>query len=202
MDANLLSRGRTEQLERRVQDLQTSRAESVDFSAAELRRIERDLHDGAQARLVALGMNLGLADELMERDPEQARKLLADARNVSTAALGDLRSVVRSIHPPVLADRGLAGAVQALAMDLPVPVMLTVELAGRPPAPIESAMYFAIAECLANVVKHCRRQARLGHRRSTPDGLLTAEVGDDGTRWRGLGGGYRHAGGDATAVGL
>ena len=99
-------------------------------------------------------MNLGLADELMERDPEQARKLLADARNVSTAALGDLRSVVRSIHPPVLADRGLAGAVQALAMDLPVPVMLTVELAGRPPAPIESAMYFAIAECLANVVKH------------------------------------------------
>ena len=106
-----------------MQDLAASRAESVDFSAAELRRIERDLHDGAQARLVALGMSLGLADELIERDPAAARRLLAEARTTSSAALGDLRSVVRGIHPPVLADRGLAGAVQALAMDMAIPVM-------------------------------------------------------------------------------
>ena len=146
-------------------------------------------------------MNLGLADELMERDPEQARKLLADARNVSTAALGDLRSVVRSIHPPVLADRGLAGAVQALAMDLPVPVMLTVELAGRPPAPIESAMYFAIAECLTNIVKHSgAKRAWITSR--TRDGVAHCRGRRRRSRWRGLGGRYRHAGGDATAVGL
>lgn len=179
VDLALLSPPRTEQLERRVQDLATSRAESVDFSAAEIRRIERDLHDGAQARLAALGMSLGLADELLERDPEQARRLLAEARTVSSAALGDIRSVVRGIHPPVLADRGIAGAVQALAMDLTVPVMLTVELPGRPPAPVESAVYFAVAECLANVVKHADA-ARAWVTMRHSDGVLRVEVGDDG----------------------
>jgi len=146
MDASLLSRDRTALLERRVETLTQSRAESVDFSASELRRIERDLHDGAQARLVALGMSLGMAHELMERDPVAARRLLAEARDTSSAALGDLRSVVRGIHPPVLADRGLAGAVQALAMDMPIPIMVGVEMSGRPPAPVESAVYFAVAE--------------------------------------------------------
>ena len=116
MDRAMLS-SRTERLEARVSELSTSRADTVDQSAAEIRRIERDLHDGAQARLVALGMSLGMADELMARDPEAARKMLAEARLTTTAALGDLRSVVRGIHPPVLADRGLAGAVQALAME-------------------------------------------------------------------------------------
>ena len=134
MDRAMLS-SRTERLEARVSELSTSRADTVDQSAAEIRRIERDLHDGAQARLVALGMSLGMADELMARDPEAARKMLAEARLTTTAALGDLRSVVRGIHPPVLADRGLAGAVQALAMELPIPVTTTVTLASRPPAP-------------------------------------------------------------------
>jgi signal transduction histidine kinase len=179
LDAALLSRGRTEALRRRVRDLSESRAQSVDFSAAELRRIERDLHDGAQARMVALGMSLGMADELMERDPDAARRLLAEARTTSSAALGDLRAVVRGIHPPVLADRGLSGAVQALAMDMSIPVHVTVDMAGRPPAPIESATYFAVAECLANVGKHSgasRAWVSLSH----SDGTLRVEVGDDG----------------------
>ncbi len=179
IDRALLTRNRTEQLEQRVRDLADSRAHSVDFSAAELRRVERDLHDGAQARLVALGMNLGMADELMDRDPDAARLLLAEARSTSTAALGDLRSVVRGIHPPVLADRGLSGAVQALAMDMSVPVTVTVTMTGRPPAPVESATYFAVAECLANVGKHAAAQrswVTMGHR----DGVLRVEVGDDG----------------------
>jgi signal transduction histidine kinase len=179
MDASLLSRNRTALLERRVETLTQSRAESVDISAAELRRIERDLHDGAQARLVALGMSLGMAHELMERDPQAARQLLAEARDTSSAALGDLRSVVRGIHPPVLADRGLAGAVQALALDMPIPVMVGVEMSGRPPAPVESALYFAVAECLANIGKHSgARRAWVTMRH---DGAaLSVEVGDNG----------------------
>ena len=122
MDRLDLSYGHTEVLEQRVQVLTETRAEHVDHSAAELRRIERDLHDGAQARLVALSMSLGLADSLMESDPETAQRMIADARSTSKAALGDLRSVVRGIHPPVLADRGIAGAVEALALDMPMPV--------------------------------------------------------------------------------
>ena len=179
IDRALLKPSRTEQLEERVATLAETRAETVDHSAAELRRIERDLHDGAQARLVALGMSLGLADEMLANDPEAAKKLLAEARSTTTAALGDLRSVVRGIHPPVLADRGLAGAVQALALDMPIPVVVTVMLPGRPQAPIESAAYFGVAECLANVGKH----SGAGHAwiDLTHDGSdLRIEVGDDG----------------------
>ncbi len=153
LDRALLSPSRGS-LERRVEEVSASRAESIDHSAAELRRIERDLHDGAQARLVALGMNLGLAEELMAKDPEAAAKLLSEARTVTTSALGDLRSVVRGIHPPVLADRGLAGAIQALALDMSLPVSVTIVVAGRPPAPVESAVYFATSELLANIGKH------------------------------------------------
>jgi signal transduction histidine kinase len=162
-----------------VQDLAQSRAHSVDFSASELRRIERDLHDGAQARMVSLGMSLGMADELMDRDPAAARRLLAEARSTSSAALGDLRSVVRGIHPPVLADRGLSGAVQALALDMAIPVLVSVTMAGRAPAPVESAVYFAVAEGLANVAKHSgatRAWVTLAH----DGGMLRVEVGDDG----------------------
>ncbi len=178
MDRALLS-SRTERLEARVSELSTSRADTVDQSAAEIRRIERDLHDGAQARLVALGMSLGMADELMARDPEAARKMLAEARLTTTAALGDLRSVVRGIHPPVLADRGLAGAVQALAMDMPIPVTTTVTLASRPPAPVESAAYFAVAECLANIGKHAQA-TRAWITVEQREQALHVEVGDDG----------------------
>ncbi|MFL6157052.1 MAG: sensor histidine kinase [Marmoricola sp.] len=180
MDRALLSYGHTERLEQRVTVLTETRASSIDHSAAELRRIERDLHDGAQARLVAVGMNLGLAENLFATDPEQARQLLADARSTTSAALGELRSVVRGMHPPVLADRGVAGAVEALALDMAVPVAVMHYLPGRPPAPVESAMYFAIAECLANVGKHSGAEHAWVDLRHT-DGSLIAKVGDDGT---------------------
>jgi signal transduction histidine kinase len=179
MDLYFLTYGHTERLEQRVQVLTESRAESIDHSATELRRIERDLHDGAQARLVAASMSLGLAEDLFATDPEQAQRLVAEARSTTGAALGDLRSVVRGIHPPVLADRGLSGAVEALALDMAIPVTVEHDLDGRPPAPVESAVYFAIAECLANTGKHAHAAhgwVDLRHR----DGVLTAVVGDDG----------------------
>jgi signal transduction histidine kinase len=193
IDRALLKPTRTEELEERVATLEETRAETVDHSASELRRIERDLHDGAQARLVALGMSLGLADELMANDPEEAKRLLAEARTTTTAALGDLRSVVRGIHPPVLADRGLAGAVQALALDMAIPVVVTVQLPGRPEAPIESAAYFGVAESLANIGKHSeasRAWINLGYEA----GELRIEVGDDGRGGASLAGGTGLAG--------
>jgi len=179
LDRAILSYGHTERLEQRVQVLTETRAESIDHSATELRRIERDLHDGAQARLVAARMSLGLAEDLFATDPEQARKLVAEARSTTGAALGDLRSVVRGIHPPVLADRGLSGAVEALALDMALPVSVEQHLDGRPPAPVESAVYFAIAECLANTGKHSGAEHAWVELRHA-DGVLTAVVGDDG----------------------
>ncbi len=178
LDRGMLAPSR-EQLEQRVAQVSQSRAETIDHSAAELRRIERDLHDGAQARLVSLGMNLGLAQQLLATDPEGAARLLAEAQDSTTTALGDLRSVVRGIHPPVLADRGLAGAVQALALDMGLPVSVIVTLPGRPPTPIESAVYFAVAECLANVAKHASA-TRASVELSWDDGVLRAVVTDDG----------------------
>ncbi len=180
LDRALLSGSQTEELEQRVRDLRRSREVSVDHAAAELRRIERDLHDGAQARLVALGMSLGMADELVADDPVAARQLIDEARATTTAALGDLRSVVHGIHPPVLADRGLVGAVEALAVDMPFPVDVVADVPGRAPAPVESAAYFAVAECLANAAKHAhasRAWVELRH----ADGVLAARIGDDGT---------------------
>lgn len=179
VDRSLLTVGRTEKLERRVRVLAESRAEVVDHSAAELRRIERDLHDGPQARLAALSLSLGMADDLFESDPDAARRLVNDARSSSTTALSELRDVVRGIHPPVLADRGLVGAVEALALDMAQPVDVEVDLPGRLPPPLESAVYFTVAECLANTAKHAGAAGawvRLRH----ADGLLSGEVGDDG----------------------
>lgn len=116
VDEAFLAPTESSALKRRVQQLSESRAETVDSQAAELRRIERDLHDGAQARLVSLGMSLGLAEELAASDPEKVRTLLAETRAESGAALSELRNLVRGIHPPVLADRGLDGALHALAL--------------------------------------------------------------------------------------
>jgi len=163
----------------RVRQLAESRAETVDTQAAELRRIERDLHDGAQARLVALGMSLGMADEVVDRDPDAAKALLAEARAATGQALSELRDLVRGIHPPVLADRGLDGAVRALALASPLPTDVEIDLPGRPPAPVESAAYFAIAETLANVIKHsgaAKAWVRLSHL----GGRLSVLVADDG----------------------
>ncbi|SDH72177.1 Signal transduction histidine kinase [Sinosporangium album] len=150
----LLSATRRSQLEVRVRSLSRARVSAVDSQAAELRRIERDLHDGAQARLVAMGMTLGAAEELIDRDPQAAKVLLAKARDASATALAELRRLVRGIHPPVLAERGLADAVRALALDTPLDVTVTIDLPERLNQPVESAAYFAVAELLANATKH------------------------------------------------
>ena len=176
---SLLGPTRSAVLVRRVQRLAETRSDTVDAQAAELRRIERDLHDGAQARLVALSMSIGLAEELMAHNPEVAQQLLAEAREASGKALGELRDLVRGIHPPVLAERGLDGAIRALALALPLPVEVEIDLPGRPLAPVESAAYFAVAESLTNVVKHSRAKharVRVAHERDR----LTILVEDDG----------------------
>ena len=183
VDRVLLTYGSTAVLESRVEALTRSRAAAVDHSAAELRRLERDLHDGAQARLVAVSMSLGMAEELFETDPDAARRTVSEARVATSAAIADLRSVVRGIHPPVLADRGLDGAIRALALDMAVPVEVVGSLPGRPPAPIESAVYFAVAECLANSAKHAgHHQAWVVSWASSTQGhgVLRVVVGDDG----------------------
>lgn len=175
----LLAPSRNTELESRVEQLTTSRAETVDAHATELRRVERDLHDGAQARLVALGMSLGLAEDAVERDPESVRGLLAEAREASGQALAELRDLVRGIHPPVLADRGLDGAVQALCLACTVPTDVEINLPGRPSAPVESAAYFAISEALANVMKHSEAE-KAWVQVAYDDGRLLMLVGDDG----------------------
>jgi signal transduction histidine kinase len=171
---------REQELAQRVDVLSRTRRGALDLQVAEMRRVERDLHDGAQARLVSLGMSLGMADEVLDSDPAEARRLLADARSAAGDALGELRALVRGILPPVLADRGLAGAVEALAVASPIPVELTVELGGeRLPAPVEAAAYFALAESLANIVKHSEaRSARV--RIHHANGVLSMVVNDDG----------------------
>ena len=167
------------ELEGRVQRLTETRDHALDNAASELRRIERDLHDGAQARLVALGMNLRAVERMLPGSPEAALALVAEARETSVRALNDLRDLIRGICPPVLADRGLGHAVRALALDTPLPVVLDIDLPGRLSAPVESACYFAIAEVLANAVKHSgARQVQLRIRHT--DGVLRIEVTDDG----------------------
>ncbi len=175
----LLRRSDTESMAARIGELSTSRAETVDSQAAEIRRIERDLHDGAQARLVALSMNLGLAEQMMDKDPDLSRELIAESRQSASVALTDLRGLVRGIHPPVLADRGLVGGLQALALAAPMEVDVDVMLAGRPPAPVESAVYFAVAEALTNAAKHSSaRTGWIWARHS--GGRLSVSVGDSG----------------------
>lgn len=167
------------ELTRRVERLTESRAVAVDTASADLRRLERDLHDGAQARLVALGMNLRAAERLIPTSPEAAIALVAEARRTSVKALMELRELVRGVLPPVLADRGLADAVRALALDSPLHVETDIDLPGRLPAPVETACYFAVAELLTNAAKHSgARDARIAISHS--DRLLRIEVTDFG----------------------
>ncbi|MER5338040.1 sensor domain-containing protein [Micromonospora sp. NPDC002717] len=166
-------------LAERVEELADTRAQTVDAQAAELRRIERDLHDGAQARLVAMAMNLGLAEELLARDPEAARGLVTEARSAAGTALSELRDVVRGIHPPVLADRGLAGGVAALALGAALPVDLDVDLPERLAPPLESALYFTVAELITNAARHSGA-ARVAVRLRRVDGTVRLTVSDDG----------------------
>lgn len=178
-ERGLLGHSRVANLERRVERVEETRSASLDHSAAEIRRIERDLHDGAQARIAAVGMSVGLAEKLLATDPAAAAELLREARESTVSALEDLRSVVRGIHPPVLADRGLGGAIEALALPIPLPVTLRLDIPAGLPAPVESAAYFAVVECVANTVKHAsatRAWITAEHR----GGVLRLVVGDDG----------------------
>jgi len=168
------------ELTERVDELTRTRRGALDAQAAELRRIERDLHDGAQARLVALSMHLGRAEERLEDRPEVA-DLVRRARAEASTAIGELRDLARGIAPPVLADRGLPAAVEALGQRAAIPVTVRGELdpERRTPPVVENAAYFVVAEALTNVAKHApgaRATVSLAQR----DGLLTVEVADDG----------------------
>jgi signal transduction histidine kinase len=166
-------------LTNRVQRLSETRTDAVDTAAAELRRVERDLHDGAQARLVALGMSLRAAERLFATSPGAALALVGEAREMSSRALTELRDLVRGILPPVLADRGLGDAVRALALETPVNARLDIDLPGRLAAPVESAAYFAVAEVLANAAKHAQARIVDIHMQHNGD-VLRIAVTDDG----------------------
>ncbi|MFF3374542.1 sensor histidine kinase [Streptomyces sp. NPDC002680] len=189
----LLGAGRGE-LAERVRVLTETRRDAVDTSAAELRRIERDLHDGAQARLVAMGMDLGTVEALIEKNPEKARELLARARRSSAEALAELRDLVHGIHPPVLAERGLGDAVRALALRLPLDTEVAVDVeGGRADAPVESAAYFAVSEVLTNAVKHSGAE-RVWVDLRYGEGALRIVVTDNGRGGARVGGGSGLAG--------
>ncbi|MGW1089999.1 sensor histidine kinase [Streptomyces sp. NPDC002596] len=138
----------------RVSELESDRGVVVDTAAADLRRIERDLHDGAQARLVALAMDLGLAKEKLAQDPEAAARMVDEAHGEVKVALQELRDLARGIHPAVLTDRGLDAALSAIASRCTVPVTVEVDLASRPAQAIEGIAYFTVSELLQNVSKH------------------------------------------------
>ncbi len=154
LDRNLLGASRRRDLAARVGDLERSRSRLVVAADVERRRIERDLHDGAQARLVSVAMELGRAKARFADDPEGAKALVDQAHEEAKAALVELRNLVRGVHPPVLSDRGLDAALSGLAALCPVPVTLTVEMVRRPSSTVEAVAYFVVAEALTNVAKH------------------------------------------------
>ncbi len=172
----------TARLARRVEELVETRAGAIAAHGAELRRIERELHEGAQARLVSLSLRIGLAKRAYDRDPMAARRMLDDAQDLADEALAELRQVVRGMHPPVLTDRGLAGAVGALAASSGLDVTMRVdglEDGERAPMAVEATAYFVVAEALANVAGHSgsdRAEVRLAR---TPSGL-SVSVRDGG----------------------
>jgi signal transduction histidine kinase len=176
----VLSPPAAERLARRVEVLTATRAGVVDAHGAELRRIERDLHDGTQARLVAIAMRLGVARESLTDDPELVAKLLREAHEGAEEAMTELRDVIHTIYPPILADRGLPGAVTALAARAGVPTAVDIGELGDVPAAVEAAAYFVVAEALTNAAKHAHA-TRATVRIATADGRLMIEVTDDGT---------------------
>jgi len=161
----------------RVDELADSRARAVDAAAAERRRIERDLHDGAQQRLVALALDLGMARERFDSDPAAARALVDHAHGEAKRALAELRDLARGIHPAVLTDRGLDAALSAVAARCPVPVTVEVDLPTRPPAIVEATAYFVVAEALTNVARHARARAATVSVRAE-EGRVVVEVGE------------------------
>ncbi|WLQ35644.1 sensor domain-containing protein [Streptomyces castrisilvae] len=188
--AGLLSPSR---LAERVTELESDRGVVVDTAAADLRRIERDLHDGAQARLVALAMDLGLAKEKLTDDPEAAAKMVDEAHGEVKVALQELRDLARGIHPAVLTDRGLDAALSAVASRCTVPVTVEVDLASRPAQAIEGIAYFTVSELLQNVSKHSAATRASVDVWRTEDRLLL-QVTDDGRGGADLAGGSGLAG--------
>ncbi len=179
--AALLGPSRTEVLEERVQTLSETRAGAVDAAVAELQRVERDLHDGAQARLVALAMDLGLAEQrLAHSDPETALEHMASARGQARAAMAELRDLVRGIGPSILQDRGLDAALTALASGRNPPVKLRVALSETKVGARETAAYFVVAEALTNAHKHARATDISVDVWENAAGRLIVEVVDNG----------------------
>jgi signal transduction histidine kinase len=177
--ARFLRASREMALADRVDELTAQRADTTVAQAAEIRRIERDLHDGAQARLVALGLSLATAEKLMETNPEQAKAVMREARVGAATSLTELRELVRGISPPVLTERGLVDAVRAFALDSPLDVDVRADVPLSLDPPIESALYFGVAELVTNAVKHAHAsRARISIIR---DGThLVVDVEDDG----------------------
>ncbi|MEV6619773.1 histidine kinase [Amycolatopsis sp. NPDC051106] len=165
-------------LAQRVERLKQTRSDVTVTQAAELRRIERDLHDGIQSRLVAMGMKLGAVEALVDTDPAAAKRLAAELRAASSEALTELRVLIRGIHPPVLSERGLLDAVRALALDSPLKAQVTGSLPGRIEEPVEACTYFAVSELLGNAAKH--GAGRVSIDVGFADDQLTVVVTDDG----------------------
>jgi signal transduction histidine kinase len=192
----LLGPSAAQQLELRVEALDRSRTEVVAAADAERRRIERDLHDGAQQQLVALAMNLGMARAALGDDvPPATRKVIEQAHEDAVAALAGLRELVRGLHPAVLNDRGLDAALSGVVARAPLPVALRVDVTPRCAPSIEAIAYFMVSEALTNVVRHARaRQAEIMVTRDrdrlrvvvTDDGCGGASADGDGTGLRGL----------------
>ncbi|GHG72754.1 sensor histidine kinase [Streptomyces griseocarneus] len=176
---DLLGPSPADRLRRRVEEVTESRAGVVDAADAERRRIERDLHDGAQQRLVSLAVNLGLAKVTMPGLPEDARKVIDEAHREAKEAIAELQDLVRGLHPAVLEDRGLDAALSGLAERAPLPVRVRVDLPERPAPAIEAVAYFVVSEALANVVKHARA-AGAEVRVERTGGILIVVVSDDG----------------------
>ena len=168
------------ELQARLDQLQESRARIVEAGYAARRRLERDLHDGAQQRLVGLALDLRLARERLDDDPGAAASMLDEASAELSKATEELRELARGIHPAILSDRGLEAAVESLAQRAPLPVQIDASVDGRLPDPVEAAAYFVVSEALTNVVRHSgAERAEVGIRRD--DGRLVVEVADDGS---------------------
>ncbi|MEV0677827.1 sensor domain-containing protein [Actinosynnema sp. NPDC050436] len=175
----LLGPSRTRFLEAETDRLSASRARGVEAAEAERRRIERDLHDGAQQRLVAVAMGLGRARGKMESDPQAAAELIAEAHADAKLAISELRDLARGIYPSVLGDRGLDAALSSLAAKCPIPVDVSVDVEPRPPTAVESAAYFTVAEALTNIAKHAGA-TRAAVKVTRTENSVVVEVTDNG----------------------
>ena len=188
----LLGPSRAEELQLRVEQLTQTRAGAVDAADAERRRLERDLHDGTQQRLVSLAIRLGMA-RATPADAAQAHLVIAEAHEETKAALSELRNLIRGLHPPVLEDRGLDAALSGVTARMPIPVRLTVDVPRRPPPTIEAVAYFVVSEGLTNITKHAQAtQAEVFVQRAGD--RLHIIVSDDGVGGAAPGGGTGLAG--------